>query len=77
MQDYEKRCQIGTGGVGKGHDKGNDSVSKTQPVAPCFSCFRWNDCGGFLWNNCVRFGLFVRDCKAARWEEIRRAKECD
>lgn len=75
MHYDEKRPQSAAGLVGdNGHDKGSNSVANTQLVAPCYSCHHWADCGRFIWRDCVRFGAFIRECKANYLEEVRRAE---
>ena len=29
-------------------------------VVPCFSCVRWNECGWLKWQECRRFGLWLK-----------------
>ncbi len=41
------------------HDKDTDFSLDLQ-VIPCYSCVRWNECGWFKWQDCRRFGTWLK-----------------
>ena len=72
----EKKPQNGAMEGTKFYRKGNINELIPQPLAPCVTCIKWNNCGEFLWKDCNRFCEAVKAFREAKEEARRRATEC-